>query len=90
MKLTHTFFQYKDKENTVLESDLSIEVEYDPTTATITEVLRVWSWSYKWRTGTDVTKIFSEQLDMELEDILQRVDWWELYTTKKNERKVYA
>lgn len=65
------------------ESDLNIEVQYDPKENVVTEIIRVWSYNYRLRAITDMTEIFSERLSASTELILQSVDWYEEYRMQR-------
>lgn len=83
MKLVKTFVQYKDVSPQSRESDLNIEVVYDPSERVVTEILRVWAYNYRHRVITDLTRIYVEQMGTITEQILESVDWWELYMEGK-------
>lgn len=81
-KLTATFSQYA-LNNGPLESDLNIEVDYNPEDNTVECILRVWAYNYRARATTDLSAIFSEQFPDQLEEMITKVDWREVYMEKK-------
>lgn len=84
MTIVKTFLQYK-KMSDIPESDLNIEVEYSPKENSVTQIIKVWSYSYRHKTVTDLTAIFAEQFSTQLEEIIAGVDWWEEFCTKRDE-----
>jgi hypothetical protein len=86
VRITKTFLQYKSGLGPKThESDLNIEVEYDKRENEVTQIIKVWSYSYKHRTVTDLTAIFAEQLSTQLDEIISSIDWWEQYCSKRDE-----
>lgn len=83
-EITKVYGQFK-KHSNQMESDLNICVEYDPETDTVDKVIKIWSYNYRDRSITDLTAIFEESLSMQLEEILEEVQWRELYAESKHE-----
>lgn len=82
--LTKTFGQYKQggglKE---MESDLNIEVSYDPQEDSIEKIEKIWVYNYDLRCATDVTSIFMEDMGSVGSDLIQSIDWREIYQERK-------
>lgn len=89
MHITKTFGQYKKGIGpATLESDFNVEVDYDPSEHVVREIIKVWSYNYRYRTVTDLTAVFAETLPAQLREIIELVDWFDLYceTTHKQNK----
>lgn len=89
MLLTKTFGQYKKGSGPdVMESDLNIQVEYDPSEKVVEEIKRVWAYNYRYRTVTDLTAIYVESMGKATEMILESIDWDEVARETRREALV--
>jgi len=66
---------------------LEITVDYDPETNSI-EPLTVRAWDKEHFKGIELTGIFSEHLSGHLDDIIDEIDWQEIYHSQRLEREV--
>lgn len=85
-KLTKSFGQYKQSSapTTEMESELRITVGYDEREDCVTdEPVTVESYNYKYRRLTDLTAVFNESFSEELESMIRRVNWREIYRESK-------
>lgn len=87
VNLTAVFSQFKEGFGPkTLESDLNVEVEYDPEERTYTQIIRVWTYNYRYKTVTDITAILADTFSKQLDEMLEHIDFWELYCDKRRER----
>lgn len=88
MNLIYTVEQYKNGLGpNVLESALSIEVDYDPEERVVREIIKVWTYSYRFRTVTDITAIMAETFSKQLDQIILHADWWQIFCDAKEENR---
>lgn len=84
MRLTKSFGQYKSVSSKVVESELVIEVGYDPIENQVTDdEVKVWSHNFEKNVDTDLTAVFNENLSKQLEEMIESVDWREEYRLQR-------
>jgi hypothetical protein len=88
MKLTKTFGQYKPGTGaSKLQSAFCIAVDYNVEENTVEEIIRVYSINYDNNVETDLTAVFCEIHDKELDSIVESVNWRELYREMKEDKR---
>jgi hypothetical protein len=78
MKLTKTFGQEHPSGNT---TTLNIQVDYDPSSNEVTEILHVYAYDCNQNTFIDITDIMMN--DFWLERKVSEVEWREIYREEK-------
>lgn len=79
--LAKVFTQLSTKN--ALESDFSIEVEFDPATGEVDAILSVRAYNFRKETFTDLTNIFTEHFSDQLDQIVDSIDWLEVYANRE-------
>lgn len=82
MELTKSFTQYYPLSDRP-ESYLNVVVDFDPKERVVTQIIKVFSYNYRYQKETDLTAIFAEQLSTQLEEIIDSIDWFEVYMERK-------
>lgn len=80
MKLTKTFGQ-ENKDGSV--TTFNIDVDYLPVTNTVLEILYVTVYDAARNIWIDVTGIFAGELNDQLEDMVDKCDWREVYREQR-------
>lgn len=81
MELTNTICQLDRKGNTA--SEMIFTVDYDPKEQVVTELVKVEVYDVKTRVTTDITIMMWQQFENDLEKLVAKVDWPEIYATDK-------
>jgi hypothetical protein len=84
MKLTKTFGQLNPDGSA---STLNIQVEFDPITNTVTEILHVYAYDERTRGVIDLTGVFAVELSVALETIIRGTDWREEFRLQRPDKK---
>lgn len=87
MKLTKYFGQYKKATGKEIESGFEITIDYDPKEDNVESIESVVAYNNQKGVYTDLTAIFTEQFYGELDDIVNGIDWREVYSETKAELK---
>lgn len=87
MRLTKSFGQYKSISSTEVESELRITVDFDEHDMTVTDdEVTVEAYNVKYRRLTDLTAIFNESLSEDLENMIRKIDWVEVWREQRAEK----
>lgn len=82
VKLSITKTQTKNGRD---ESSFIVTVSYDVATETVDSIHSVVVYNHERKCTTDLTAIFSEQFDSELDSIIDNTDWRQVYTDTYHE-----
>lgn len=88
MRLTKSYGQYKSVSSPIMESELCIQVGYDPIKNEVTDdEVKVWSHNFEKNVDTDLTAVFNESLSKVLEEMISETNWREVYRETKEDKR---
>lgn len=88
-QLTKTISQFK-KSGNQRESFLSITVDYDPKNNEVEGIESVEVYNFDKQVRTDITAIMAEQFSIQLDEMINAIDWRQEYAEEMAERRLSA